>query len=556
MTLLDAAIKKRISALEAVRSPWEDYWKECMEFALPSRSTWNEEAEEGKRPAMVLYNTKAVALLRLAADGFIGYMAPRSIPFFHLGVSNPKISDRYGVADWLEEIERIAYQELARSRFYEALSEMVPDALCVGTGSMCIYDDVKRGTTRFQSYHPMEVFLGSDGYGQIDQLCRKTTMTVRQISQYFPKENLPDDIRRRIENDQLEDRVKIAHLIYPREGVEQTTLARRTQKPWASFYYDLDHNAILDEGGFDEFPVIVWPYSRNSQETYGRSPTMDALTSIKMGNQIDRTRLELAQKVVDPPLNIPQDMKGEVDLTPRGYNFMPNGQKIEPINLGGNYPMAIDVTARNDEMIGDHYHADFFTLLAQARSQNRNMTATEVMELQGEKSAVLSTLIGNFESSVLDRSITRTLSILARRGSLPPPPEAVVSEGAALKIEYVGPLAQAQKKYHQAQGVYQGLDLLDRIAPLFPDSLMRVDPDALIKEALGGAGMPASAIREDEDVAKMQQAQIQMQQQQQQMALQMEQQKNMLGNLDKLNQQKVPGSMLDQAEKQMQQAKP
>lgn len=397
----------------------------------------------------------------------------------------------------------------------------------------------------------MEMYIETDEYGEVIGIAREVTLSLLQAARAFGEKlfAVSKEYEDRIKDGKEYDHVTIAHFILPRQGVEKSPLALGTSKAYASYYVDMKYDAIISEGGYDDMPFHVLRYFSNQHETYGRSPTMDALKSIKIANLMAKSRIDLANRIVDPPVNVPEDYKDEIDLTPGGYNYMKGAEKVAPIEVGKNYPVAIEIINYIDNNIGAHFNSDFWNMLQQANAAKRNMTATEIMAMQGEKAQSLATAIGNIESMVLEPVIKREFSILTRRNMIPPVPDAI-RDSDGLKIEYVGPLSQAQKKYHQQTGIFQALQLVAPIAQIDPNALFYLDTGELMVQAMDGAGMPASCMREKEDAEKMIQAKAQAEQAMQNQAMQLEQNKSLLGNVDKLNRPKVPGSMLDQMEKE------
>jgi hypothetical protein len=179
------------------------------------------------------------------------------------------------------------------------------------------------------------------------------------------------------------------------------------------------------------------------------------------------------------------------------------------------------------------------------REGGKTMTATEVMELQGEKAAVLSDLVVALNGA-LQQIIKRSFNILWRRGMIPPPPEALMGSGARLKVDFTGPLAQAQKKYHEAGGIAQGLQMAGAVAQIAPGALDVINFDRLLKRGFEGAGVSQLVINEDEDVAEMRRARAEAQARAQQQEMAMEQQRNILGNFGKLNEPVKPGSAIEE----------
>lgn len=545
-----------LTEMEAVRRPYEDTLKECMEYVLPRRSTWDENGEEGKKPPHRLFTTKPNAALKKAADGFNGYMVNRTMPWFKFGLNRPEYLSAFGVGEWLETAEDAVQSALARSNFYKANREFCHDAQCTGTPIMSILEGKDGQKINFSTRHPLECFIANDDEGNVDTVFRVFWMTLKAARSKFGAENLALDYRDKTEN-LIKTKIKVLHAVYPRADGKANQLTNGKQKPFASIYIDISNKWIMEESGFEELPYVVWPWSKNSNETYGRSPTMDALPDIKMLNQMAKSRIELAQKVSDPPYMAPASTRGEEDLLPHGANYRTNPQdRIEPIPIGANYPIAIDNEKNVIATIEDHYSVEFFVMLAQALQGGGAKTATEVMEIEGEKAAVISATVGGYESDALAPLIKRVFKILIRRGVIPPMPAALSDPNLKLEIEYIGPLAQAIKRHHASAGIFSALNSIGPIIELFPQSLVRINGDELMTEALRVGGMPEKIIRNDDEVKQINDAMAQQQAQAQAQAQNQAQGDLIAQNAQALNQPIRPNSMLDKmAQSQAAQAK-
>ena len=261
-------------------------------------------------------------------------------------------------------------------------------------------------------------------------------------------------------------------------------------------------------------------------------------------NKIDESSIKITQLSADPPYNVPDIMRGRENVVPHGYNYYTTaGEVISPVQVGANYPITLEINTAIEDRVKDWFHVDFFLMLQ--REGGKQMTATEVMELQGEKAAVLSDLVVALNDA-LGQIVKRSFNLLYRRWMIPPPPEVLMGSGARLKVDFTGPLAQAQKKYHEAGGIAQGLQIAGAVAQIAPGALDVINFDQLLKTGLEGAGVSQLIINEDEDVAKIRQARAEAQAQAQQQAMAMEQQKNILGNFGKLNEPVKPGSAIEE----------
>jgi hypothetical protein len=89
------------------------------------------------------------------------------------------------------------------------------------------------------------------------------------------------------------------------------------------------------------------------------------------------------------------------------------------------------------------------------------------------------------------------------------------------------------------------------VAQISPEALDVINFDRLVKTGLEGAGVSQLIINEDEDIREIRQARAEAQAQARQQAMAVEQQKNILGNYNKLNEPVQPGSALEELNRQM-----
>jgi hypothetical protein len=171
-------------------------------------------------------------------------------------------------------------------------------------------------------------------------------------------------------------------------------------------------------------------------------------------------------------------------------------------------------------------------------------TATEIRERQGEKAAVLGATIDRLNSECLVPLIDRTYAICQRNGLLPPPPESLM-RGGRIHIEFMGPLAQAQKQYHQSMGVQAGLQFIQATGTMFPESLDNVDSDELMRTGMDSQGVPQKIIREMPNVTEIRRIRQEAAAQAKQDVVALEHEKMLAANAEKLNQPLQKGSMLE-----------
>ncbi|NCW68329.1 MAG: hypothetical protein EBV86_07115, partial [Marivivens sp.] len=154
--------------------------------------------------------------------------------------------------------------------------------------------------------------------------------------------------------------------------------------------------------------------------------------------------------------------------------------------------------------------------------QGPTMTATEVLQRNEEKMRLLGPVLGRLQAELLQPLISRSFALLLRAGLLPAAPEEL--QGQDIDIEYVSPLAKAQKQT-DLQSMLRGFEIMMQVAEIAP-VMDYLDDDKLVQYLVEVTGMPARVIRSSDEVetlreerAAAQQAQAQMQQQMEMMQM-------------------------------------
>ena len=539
------SLETRWQQLKDNRAKFEGNWTEAQTYADNVVMNWGKPGEVPSRPKR--FTSKPFQYNKTLVAGILGYAVSPSLVWFKLGMENTDLLKEYGVKDWLEQCESELLAMFNRSNFYREMNPTVKDATCPGHGVIFIEEDVENARLRYTHFPINELFLDVNAYGEIDTCFRWYADTLRNIVDFFGEDNVSDEMRRQIEEpSHWNDSHEILMCVYPRENYNPEFKDAKNM-PYACIYMDLKEKHILKESGYREFPFAVFEWERYSGFAYGSSPAQDALPDIKALNIIKKSSLQIAQTSAEPPMMASQEMH-DIDLSPRGITYLPTkDSRLEPVRTGENYPITLQELANYEQAVKDWFYVDYFLALQEKQGQ---MTATEVMELQGEKAATLSTFIVSL-NEFLSNIIQRSFNLLMRAQMLPPPPMALMNQRAIIKIDFTGPLAQNQKKYHQMGGTVQALSAIGPIMQMFPNAGDFLDGDELMKSTMEGMGMPQNIIREDDDVKKIREERIKAQQeaaaQQQQMAMA----QSLMQNANKMGEAPQEGSMMEEINKKL-----
>ncbi|MBW1989418.1 MAG: head-tail connector protein [Deltaproteobacteria bacterium] len=496
-------IKERFEQLAEIRTPWESLWQDCADYVLPRKNDITTEQTQGRRRNTKVYDSTAINANRILAAGLQGGLSSPSRPWFRLGLEDEDLVQFDPVKTWLETVERIFTQTFYRSNFYTQIHECYLDLGAFGTPCVYVEHDPRKAL-RFGARHIAEIFIAEDALGRVDTVFRRFgNFTARQAVQQWGR-SVGENIWELAEK-KPDQKVKILHAVFPRHDRDPHHPDRKNM-PWASIYMDLEHRHIIHEGGYEEFPFMVARWSKNSNEVYGRSPAMDMLPEIMTLNEMRKTVLKAGHKQVDPPIFLPDDgfLGGKVRMTPGSVNYYRSDGKIFVPNFGLNVPLGEAMLEDSREQI----RAGFFTDLFLAIIKKRNMTATEVQEIGQEKMLLLGPTLGRLLTEIFDPLFDRAFAILARHGYLPPPPAEL--QGRNLHVEYISPLALAQKA-NEMDAIAQTYQFADLRAQFNPEILDNLDDDANIRKIAELSGMSLSGLRPQAMVRKIREARAQAQ---------------------------------------------
>ena len=538
-------LKSRLAQLKQDRLQFENRWKEAQLYVDSDVIQWGTLDTIPTIPKR--YSSIPSNYLNTLVNGLLGYSISPNIVWFKLTLDDQKLLDDYGVKDFLEECERRLYAKFNSSNLYSQAYPWIKDAAVIGHGNLNMEWDNKRDKLRFTKLPANEVYLDINEYGEVDTVYRTYKMTLRNAVSFFGLENLNKNLQQDYRDiEKHNNKIEIIQAVYPREEYNEE-LQDAKNKPYACVFIDAENNSIIKESGYDEFPYSVFIWQKYPGYAYGTSPAQQAIIDIKGLNIIKKTSLNIAQTSANPPMKASEDLHN-ISMIPGGFTYVTSkDQVLEPVRTGENYPITLQELSDWKQDIKDWFNVDFFLMLQQKQAQ---MTATEVMELQGEKAATLSNLIVNLNNALL-KIIQRSFNLLFANGQLPEVPPALAGSGSAIKVDFVGPLSQAQKKYHTMGGTAQALQSAAGIMQLFPNAGDYIDQDQLMKSTLEGQGMPQKVIREDDDVKRIRENRIKEQQAQAQAAQQQAFSQQLMQNANKLNEPVQEGSIIDSLNQQL-----
>ena len=505
-------LKDNLSRLQTKRQNWESHWQEVADYMLPRKSDINKERSKGDKRNVQIYDATAVHSLELLASSLHGMLTSTATRWFQLRYKEALLNDSDEAKEWLEDAMDKMYVAFARSNFQQEIFENYHDLIAFGTSCLFIEED-QDDIVRFSARHIKEIYITEDQKGFVDTIYRKFKMTAKAAFDRFGKEQLSRDLLVKFQKTPFDD-VEMVHVVRRRNVFDPKKLDKQNM-PFQSVYMEYETGHIISIGGFREFPYVVPRYLKASNEIYGRSPGMNSLPDVKVLNKMVEVSMKAAQKQVDPPLLVPDDaMILPIRTAPGSLNYYRSGSRdrIEPLNIGANNPLGLNMEDQRRRAISRTFHVD--QLLIQ---ENRTMTATEVMQRNQEKMRILGPVIGRLQQELLQPLIIRVFNIMLRNKEFLPAPEVLANQ--QIEIEYVSPVALAQKGT-QLEGIMRGLEIFGSISQISPVTDY-IDENGLVKQIINILGLPAKMIKSDKEVEQLRAVRQEQQAAQAQMQMEM-----------------------------------
>ncbi len=490
--------KKRLISLNTIYDTWtREFHRDVTRYLLPRRGMYLDDGAPNQqsmkaRQQYTLDDTGTRAIRTLGA-GMQGGLSSPSRPWFKFGLIDTDLSEFGPVKDWLAQAERIAYQIFARSNYYTVAHTCYEEQGGFGT-SVVFFEESVQDIIRFKMFTAGEYRLALGADGKVDTIYFPFYMSAKQLVEMFGKDKVSSVVQTAMNTNPYQD-FEVVHAIQPRNERDHTKLDNRNM-PFASVWYEKTATTeFLRESGYKEFPAATPRWSALSNIPYGLGPGYDALGSVKMLQEMQKTGLKGLHKMVDPPMRTHPNFKGVLDLTPGANNPM------DKDTVGALYDIQLRIADLEAKIVSVQggiektFYNDMFLMLS-ALDTNRDVTATEVAERHEEKLLMLGPTIERQENEFLSPTVNKVFNTSVERGMLPPPPEEI--QGKEIKIEYISILAQAQKLV-SAQSIHAYMGMAERVVALDPESADKTDFDAVLENYADIVGAPAAVVRSDEE---------------------------------------------------------
>ncbi|ARL48209.1 hypothetical protein BOC50_36460 [Burkholderia pseudomallei] len=525
MTNDDAKILQALNAdhgrMKEKRQSYEAVWNDVIDFLMPRLDKFGQlprpDSEKGRERSQKMFDSTAPLALRNFVAAMDSMITPATQEWHRLKTGDEALNEIASVKAYLQAVVRTLFAVRYRWQggFVTQMGATYQSIGLFGPGALMIEHDVGKGIV-YRNVPMQRLWFAENNAGLIDKTHVQWELTLRQAAQRFGRENLSPSMQSALERDPEKSAI-FYHAVEPRTDRDPRKLDGRNMQ-FASYWLDEGRDRIVQNSGFRTFPFAIGRFYVGTADVYGGSPAYDAMPDIRMANDMAKTNIRGAQKLVDPPLLASEDgvLEG-FDLRSGSLNWGGLNEKgeemVKPLLTGKQAQIGIEFAQDTRQTINQWFYVTLFQILV----DSGDMTATEVLQRAQEKGVLLAPTLGRTQSELLGPMIAREVDILAEAGQLPQMPQELIDAGADVDIDYDSPLNKAMRAGASA-ATLQWLQQLGVVSQFDP-AAAKVPNGARIARLLADSGgVPVEAMNTDEELQAQQAAEAQAQQMQQMLA--------------------------------------
>lgn len=447
------ALLKRREAAATRKEMWRDTYRECYEYTMPQRETFNWYAP-GQRKTRHLYDSTGQEATYLAANNMQALLCPAWRQWASLvpgGLIPQENAEDHDLYNKLQDVTRTVFHYINHSNFATVIPEVLLD-LMVGTGALCIDEGEPDDPLVFDAIPLSLLELEEGPNGRIETVWMARAPLGRNLTRMYrglTVDRLPDKVREKVQK-KPDEPVKIV------QGVVYDPKTRH----YFGVVVDESTKALLWRYDYDDSsPYVVARASVVSGEIYGRGRVMVALPDIKTLNKMQEFLLDHSAAVVAPPMTAVSDGI----LNPYTAQFIPNSiipvasnasnnPSLMPLEVGGNFAITDAIMQGLRESVRR-------VLLGAQQSEGPIKSATEIAIADRNRLWDMGAEFGRIQAELLSKVVARCVFILQKQGKIPP----IKVDGKQITLKYVSPLARAQDQ-EDLLAFDQTLDLATKAA--------------------------------------------------------------------------------------------
>ncbi|NVK19311.1 MAG: head-tail connector protein [Methylocystaceae bacterium] len=491
-------VLERFDKAKERRNVWESHWQECYDYALPHRTGFFSGGVAGEKRADKLFDGTAPDAVDQLAASMLAHLTPPWARWFGL-TPGPEAEEGQlqAMNVDLDKASQTLQTHFERSNFSIEMHQCYLDLVTVGSACL-LFEEAPPGEAsafRFSAVPLSQVMMEEGVSGMLSDTFRRSEVTFDHLRARFPESQLSADMANRTDRNK-DERFSIVEAVIE-NGPRYDYMAVLQHG-----YGGTGEPVLLRRGTFAHSPFIGFRWLKAPGESYGRSPVMKALPDIKTANKV----VELALKNASIAVTGIWQADDDGVLNPANIKLVPGtiipkavgSAGLTPLQAPGSFDLSQVVL---EELRKRIRHALLVDKLG--ATENKQMTATEVLERSAEMARILGATYGRLQAELLTPLVVRALAVLNRRGEV----NNLRVDGRYIDLQYKSPLARQQTR-KEAQDI---LAWIQSLGSLGPEAIGLINPLKTARFLAKAYGVPGEILKTEDEMAEAaQQAQTSM----------------------------------------------
>lgn len=484
--------------------------QEIATHFYPERATFTLTRSLGEDFAGNLFTSYPLLCRRDLGNQFGSMLRPTAKQWFHMQRRYQK-NEKNEVRRYLEAFEetqrRAMYDPI--SQFTRATKEGDHDFSAFGQCSISIEinHNAKAGShLLFRCWHLKDMAWQEDESGRIEMKVRKWKTTLHTMRRTFKR--IPHQLETRHSIAPFDEH-EVWHIVAPAEMYD-----KGTKLPFWGLWYDPSHDFVLDEAPLWTGHYIIPRWQTVSGSQYAYSPaTVAALPDARLIQAMTFTLLEASEKASRPPMVATQHaVRSDLALYAGGVTWVDSeyderlGEALRPITQDSR---GLQYGAQMNADVRALIREGFFLNKLSMPQRGPEMTAYEVGQRVQEYIRNAMPIFEPMESEYNAALCENAFELLWRNGAFGDPrgwPRELLD--SEIEFRFESPLHDAieEQKGHKLMEVKA---MLADAAAIEPKTIALVDFGVALREAMEGIQIPATWLRSEDEVKKLNAAQEQ-----------------------------------------------
>jgi hypothetical protein len=506
-------IIKHEAELRQRRSNFDTWWQDIAYRVLPAEAQFTTVDSEGTKRTERLFDSSAAKANRKFAAILEDLLTPRTQRWHGMEAEDDALAEDQETDEYFEAITNVLFKQRYNPRSMFAAARAKNYLMLGPFGNAALFIEEVLGAGRdgraipaYTACHMREITWAQDRFGRVDTVYRKYPIEGREALKQFRGQ-----LSKRLSVQMEDNPFKTYEFIHCTKPNEERISGRADYRGMdhSGFYVSMDDKAVVQSGGYREFPWAISRYQCAIGETFARSPAMECWPSIMTLQEEKKSVLRAGQREAEPPVLLTEDgILGAFSLRPSALNYgalSSSGDVLAaPFKTGANIPLAEELMAMEKSDVDDSFLVSLWNLIV---SENVE-TAAQVFELARMRAINLAPIMGRMDSEDLGPMIHREYGIAARAGRLPDMPERLVAMGAGYQPVNTSPLAKLMKA-QDGLAIVRTVDALPTFIAVDKRAANAFRIPEMAREMGEINGVPAKFVRSLEEMAAIDERQAQ-----------------------------------------------